>query len=221
MRVAKKFTPEVLIEAPRRGPAVPSPDGTKAFYTLSTHTVGGDTLKEVKILDVETGASQVLSDSSRVHDVAWLTADSVAYLESGDDGTTELKVADVEWSRMTSSPGLASRSVAKFAGPVKCLRLRALGDGSFALAVVGRVGSDGKLFNETREDGKSSIRVYDDSNVRFVSLNVSSLLLHAPKRSLLCFALVKRVPAFLKLWRPNLFLFCVLFLTISGSGIHI
>jgi len=32
---ATKFTPEVLLSAPRRSPAVPSPNGKKALFTVS------------------------------------------------------------------------------------------------------------------------------------------------------------------------------------------
>ena len=33
---AIKFTPEVMLSAPRRSAAVPSPDGTKALFTVSS-----------------------------------------------------------------------------------------------------------------------------------------------------------------------------------------
>lgn len=35
---ATKFTPEVLLSAPRRSPAVPSPNGKKALFTVSWTT---------------------------------------------------------------------------------------------------------------------------------------------------------------------------------------
>lgn len=37
-RKATKFTPEVLLSAPRRSPAVPSPNGKKALFTVSETT---------------------------------------------------------------------------------------------------------------------------------------------------------------------------------------
>lgn len=169
MRVAHEFTPEVLIEAPRRGPAVPNHDGTKALYTTSTHTIGGDTLKEVKILDISTGASQLLTDDSRAHDFTWLSVDSVAYLESGEKGVTQLKISNFHWDEKRDTLSQEPYSVAEFTAPVSQLKLKALEDGSVALAVVGRVDSDGKLFNEETEDRKSSVRVYNNFNVRYVS----------------------------------------------------
>lgn len=170
MRIADKFTPEVLVEAPRRGPAIPNHDGTKALYTLSAHTIGGGTLKEARVIDVGTGASRLLTNSSRAHDFAWLGAGSISYLESGDKGATELRVSDVKWDKEGDGISQASHRVAEFPAPVGHLKLKALGDGSFALAVVGRVDSGGKLFNEETEDVKSSARVYDNFNVRLVSV---------------------------------------------------
>lgn len=32
---AAKFTPEVMISAPRRGPGIPNPSGTSVLYTVS------------------------------------------------------------------------------------------------------------------------------------------------------------------------------------------
>lgn len=44
-----------------------------------------------------------------------------------------------------------------------------MGAWSAALAVVGRVDADGNMFNEHIEEKQTSARVYDNSNVRFVS----------------------------------------------------
>lgn len=169
MRLAEKFTPEVLIEAPRRGPAVPNIDGTKAIFSTSQHSIGGDTLKEVKILDLRTGESHVLAAKPKAHDFTWLTAELVAFLEPGEEsGETQLKITKCTDQRniIEEEPYI----VAIFSGPVDSLKLKTLGDGSAALAVVGRVDSDGHLFNEEAQHKKSSIRVYDNFNVRFVSL---------------------------------------------------
>lgn len=174
MRLAEKFTPEVLIEAPRRGPAVPNVDGTRAIFSTSQHSIGGDTLKEVKILDLRTGESHVLTANPKAHDFTWLTAELVAFLEPGEkSGETQLRIA-----KCTDQRGIIEEefyTVASFSGSVGSLKLKSLNDGSLALAVVGRVDSDGHLFDEEAQLKKSSIRVYDNFNVRFVS----SLLLQA------------------------------------------
>lgn len=169
MRLAEKFTPEVLIEAPRRGPAIPNVDGTKAIFSTSQHSIGGSTLKEVKILDLRTGESNLLTTNPKAHDFTWLTADLIAFLEPGEkSGETQLRIAEFIDQRSIIEDEFYT--VANFPGPVDSLKLKSLGDGSFALAVVGRVDSDGHLFNEEAQHKQSSIRVYDNFNVRFVSL---------------------------------------------------
>lgn len=169
MRLAEKFTPEVLIEAPRRGPALPNIDGTRAIFSTSQHSIGEDTLKEVKILDLRTGESHVLTANVKAHDFTWLTAELVAFLEPGEkSGETQLRIAKCTDQR--SVIGEEPYTVATFSGPVDSLKLKSLDDGSVALAVVGRVDSGGHLFNEEAQRKTSSIRVYDNFNVRFVSL---------------------------------------------------
>lgn len=171
MRFAEKLTPEVLIEAPRRGPAIPNTDGTRALFSTSTHTIGGDTLKEVKILDLSTGESRLLTANSKAHDFTWLTAGSVAFLEPSERaGATQLSVTRLQCANKEFIFRQESYVVAEFSGQLNSLKLKSLSDGSVALAVVGRVDSNGRLFNGETEPKKSSIRVYDNYNVRFVSL---------------------------------------------------
>ncbi|KAF3762873.1 hypothetical protein M406DRAFT_93208 [Cryphonectria parasitica EP155] len=166
MRFSTRFTPEVLIEAPRRGPAVANPDGTKALFTCSTHTIGGETVKEIKVLDIHTGSSQLLTASNKAHDAAWLDTSSVAYLQSAEKGSTELRVAKLQDNERGGVSGQDSAVIATFPGPVLNLKLRALDDDSVAVALVGRVDSSGQLFNEETEERTSSVRVYNDFNVR-------------------------------------------------------
>lgn len=169
MRVASKFTPEVLIQAPRRGPAIPNTDGTRAVFSTSTHTIGGSTLKEVKVLDLSTGGSQLLATNSKGQDFTWLTAESLVFLEPGDKGVTQLKITEIKWAEYGGDLEQKSYVVAEFPGPVHALKVKSLRDGSVALAAVGRVDADGNLFNGETVSKQSSVRVYDNFNVRFVS----------------------------------------------------
>lgn len=169
MRLAEKFTPEVLIEAPRRGPAIPNLDGTKAIFSTSQHIIGGATFKEVRILDLKTSGSHVLTANPKAHDFTWLTTESVAFLEPGEkSGETQLVIVKCTDQRSILEQPFCI--VATFPGPVNSLKLKTLGSGSVALAVVGRVDSDGQLFNDEAQLNRSSVRVYDTFNVRFVSL---------------------------------------------------
>src|SRR5690606_29514324 len=52
MLVTEKFTPEVMLGAPRRSPAVPNHDGTLALYTVSSYDFAeGKKSKELKVME--------------------------------------------------------------------------------------------------------------------------------------------------------------------------
>lgn len=170
MIIAPRLTPEVLIETPRRGEAIPSPDGTKALYTCSTHTIGGDTVKEIRVLVLATGTSHRLTDNSKVHDAIWLDDDEIVHLVSGENGFTQLKVFSLQWSDQVTLHRVDSFVVADFHAPVRNLKVLSLNGESVALAVIGRVDSNGNLFNEKTAEKKSSIRTYDTFRFRSVSL---------------------------------------------------
>ncbi|KAF9874649.1 oligopeptidase family protein [Colletotrichum karsti] len=164
MRVAKDFTPDVLLSAPRRGSAVPSPDGTLILYTQSTHSFEDNkTVKEVRLMDIESGASDQLTDDDKVHDAQWLpgTKTDVIYLKSGEKGTTQIWIANGD------DPAKEHYVAGEYDAPITALKLKALDDGSVAFVVAGLVGPDGGLFNdETEEKKKSTARIFDGPKVR-------------------------------------------------------
>ncbi|KAH0443844.1 oligopeptidase family protein [Colletotrichum camelliae] len=163
MRVAKQFTPEVLLSAPRRGPAVPSPDGSLILYTQSAHSFDDNkTLKEVRLMAVESGASEQLADDDRVHDAQWIpgTSTDIIYLKSGDKGTTQIWIAD------GADPAKEHYVAAEYDAPISALKVKALADGSVAFVVAGLVGPDGGLFNDKADEKKSTGRIFDDYHVR-------------------------------------------------------
>ena len=171
VRYATKFTPEVLIEAPRRDSAVPNPDGTMALYSLSRHTIGKDTVKELRLMDISTGKSTLLVNADKVHDAQWLGLENkIVYLRSVDDGHNLVKLADA------MDPSVDHRTIGVIEAPVSALRLKVLDDETVAFVVAALVGEDGGMYNEEDENEKkkvkSSVRVYDTSRVRYVSLPV-------------------------------------------------
>ena len=174
MLIAPKFTPEVLIEAPRRGAAIPNYNGTLALYTVSTHTIGKGTLKEVRVMNIETGDSAQISDSSEVREANWLgdNSNTIIYLKSAERGVTLVMVANAD------DPSKEAYIVEEIPAPVSQLKVKELEDGSIAFAIVGLVDSDGNLFNEKTVETKSTVRVYDTYQARFVSLP-SAIVLHS------------------------------------------
>lgn len=95
---ANKFTPEVLLSAPRRSAATPNPDGTLALYTVSTYSFQSHSkASEIRVLDIKTGQSKVLSTDLNASEPTWLLEENlVLWLKGGEKGATELVLADAE-----------------------------------------------------------------------------------------------------------------------------
>ncbi|KAI1131359.1 prolyl oligopeptidase [Nemania abortiva] len=143
--IAEKFTPEALIAAPRRGPAIPNHDGTLALYTESTYT-DGRRRKEFYVLDIATGASRRILHDDLAYDPTWLGdgTNTVAYLRSGDMGVTFVLTIDVD------QPIFESSIAGHIRAPVHCLKTKALDDGTLVFTVIGYVDTDGRLLNTDR-----------------------------------------------------------------------
>ncbi|KAK7957080.1 alpha/beta-hydrolase [Apiospora aurea] len=151
-------------------PAVPNRDGTLALFAQSTHTVGEDkTLKEVRVMKVESGDSQQLAADDKVHDAVWLpdaststSPSAVIWLKKGDGGVTSIEMA-ADAAKPSAS---AVVKLGEIAAPVDNLKLKALKDGSVAFLVVGLADEDGELYNPEKHKKLSSIRIHDEYNVR-------------------------------------------------------
>ncbi|RYC65489.1 hypothetical protein CHU98_g708 [Xylaria longipes] len=145
--IVEKLTPEVLISAPRRGPAIPNYDGTLALYTESTY-IDGKNSKSFYLLDVATGVSSRIVHGDQAYEPTWLGdgTNTIAYLKSGGMGITLIVTLDVDRSPL--EPIVAGH----FCAPVHGLKTKALGDGNLAFAVLGLYNSfplrPGDLQNE-------------------------------------------------------------------------
>jgi len=95
---AKKFTPEVLLSAPRRSAAAPNSDGTLALFTVTTYSFESHSkTSEIRVLDIKTGQSKVLSNDLNASEPTWLgDKNLVLWLKGGEKGTTSLIMADAE-----------------------------------------------------------------------------------------------------------------------------
>jgi hypothetical protein len=94
---ATKFTPEVLLSAPRRSAGIPNKDGSKVLYSVSTYSFAEHAKKsEIRVLDVETQQTTLITDEASASDPNWLDDESILLLISADDGVTAVKVGKVE-----------------------------------------------------------------------------------------------------------------------------
>lgn len=172
MCAARKFTPEVMLAAPRRSAAVPNHDGTLALYTVSTYDFAeGKQTKELKVTDIKAGTSHVLSSDDKIVEALWLPGRSeVVCLVKGDMGATRLVVTGAAQSVAEG------HVIAEFDGALTGMKVRRLSGDSVAFAAVGLVGDDGKLFNEEKEEKRGTARVFDTSRVWVVSRSPDSVV---------------------------------------------
>ncbi|KAI0433612.1 prolyl oligopeptidase [Xylaria sp. FL1042] len=163
--IVDKFTPEILISAPRRGPAIPNDDGTLALYTESVHQIGGKTRKEFYVLEIATGVSRRILRDDQAYEPTWLGdgTNTIIYLKSGSMGVTFFLTVDVDSSPL--EPSVAGHVRA----PVRCLKTKALSDGTLAFTVLGCVDDNGKILNTDSRKVHGG-RVYCSSRLQYGDL---------------------------------------------------
>jgi dipeptidyl aminopeptidase/acylaminoacyl peptidase len=93
---AIKFTPEVLLSAPRRSPAVTSPDGTKALFTVTTYSFESHKkTSQIRVLDIKSGQSTLLVEDLGASEPTWVSDDEFIYFKGWEKGKTILIVDSV------------------------------------------------------------------------------------------------------------------------------
>ncbi|KAH8205572.1 hypothetical protein TruAng_000278 [Truncatella angustata] len=162
MVVVPKFTPELLVALPQRGPAVPNHDGTLALFSQSTHEVGGKTSTEYRVLHIGTGKTEQLIADEKARDVVWLGngTNTVLYLSQREEGYTWIKTIDAD------TPAAEPSIVDFIEAPVKSLKVMALKNGSIAFVVAGLADVKGILYNKENDKKPHTARVTDNWNPR-------------------------------------------------------
>ncbi|KPI37437.1 Dipeptidyl-peptidase 5 [Cyphellophora attinorum] len=159
---AKKFTPEVMLQAPRRGPATPSPDGKLAIFSQSTYSFDSHSkVNEIGVLDITNGQTLIISKDSKASESTWLGSGyEVVWLKELENGNTSFIIADA------SQPG-KSYTAGTVPGPVSNLKVYTIKPGMVAIAVAGQANPDGTLYSPKDEQKPhSSARIYDSLFVR-------------------------------------------------------
>jgi dipeptidyl aminopeptidase/acylaminoacyl peptidase len=86
---ANKFTPEILLGAPRRSEGNPNSDASKVLYSLSTYSFEEHAkTSEIRVLDVKSGETSLITDDKGASEPQWLDDATVLLLNEGDKGTT-------------------------------------------------------------------------------------------------------------------------------------
>lgn len=159
---ADKFTPEVLLGAPRRSSAVPDPRGTLAVFTVSTYSFEShEKTTEVRVIDISSGHSTLITSDSKTSEPNWLGgASELLWPKEGERGATELVVGSVNQIGETYVAGTLPGSISN-------VKLKALGPDKVAIAFTGKAWANGTLYNKELEAKKyTTARLYDRTMVR-------------------------------------------------------
>jgi hypothetical protein len=94
---ASKFTPEVLLSAPRRSAGLPNSDASKVLYSVSSYNFAEHSKKsEIRILDAANQQSTLVSDNKSASEPTWLDDETLLLLKGEDDGTTKVLVGKAD-----------------------------------------------------------------------------------------------------------------------------
>ena len=132
----------ILLSAPRRSAAVPNADGTLALYTVATYSFESHKkTNEIRVLNLATGQSTLITNEEKTSEPNWLgDKTELFWLKEAEKGHTKLIAGDA------GSVG-NTQVIGTIPGPISNVKVKSLGNGKVALAVVGKSRPDGSLFN--------------------------------------------------------------------------
>ncbi|KAI1166935.1 prolyl oligopeptidase [Nemania serpens] len=168
---ATKFTPEVLLSAPRRGPAVPNSTGKLALYTVSQYSFETHSRKySIRLLDISSGHSTELFDNPAYSEPTWVSEDEFIFVEttSDHDAVAYLKLASAV------IPGSEPHVIQSFKCSIANLKAKDIGNGTVALALTAPTSPSGDMHDVLGEKkSHSTAQVYSSLFVRHWDTYVS------------------------------------------------
>lgn len=99
---ALKFTPEVMLTAPRRSAGVPNSNATQILYQVSTYSLEKHAWhREIRVLEASSKESTVVTEAAGASEPTWIDNDgSVLLLVPGKNGTTDITIGKVgDWEK--------------------------------------------------------------------------------------------------------------------------
>ncbi|KAG9991635.1 alpha/beta-hydrolase, partial [Aureobasidium melanogenum] len=164
---AHKFTPEVLLSAPRRSAGVPNGDGSSVLYTTSTYSFDSHTKTvELRSLDTKSNESTLLVQENSISEPVWLPGqkDVFACLKGEDKGKTSILIAT---TKSTSDWKDSTYTAGSIDAPAGSLKIVQLSDSSYAVVLAAQCSPDGSLYNsETASKTHSTGKLYKSLFVR-------------------------------------------------------
>ena len=162
MIMADKFTPEVLLSAPRRSSASPNSAGTLAVFTVSTYSFESHKkTSEIKVLDISSATQSLITNAEGTSEPSWLGGENeLLWLKSGEKGHTQFVVGRADEVGKSYIAGLVP-------APVSDLKLKVLDEDRVAIVFSAKAKPDGSLYNEEDEPKKHSTgRLYESLMMR-------------------------------------------------------
>ncbi|PHH88205.1 hypothetical protein CDD83_7840 [Cordyceps sp. RAO-2017] len=137
---AVRFTPEVLISAPRRSAGVPNSTGELVLYTVSSYSFETHSkTSSIRVLNIKDGSSRLVSEDSAASDPVWIGDRHILYLKTGDNGFTLLLSQHV---LDDSEPHL----VHCLTGSISSPKTKQLSNGKVAICCAALTTPDGSLY---------------------------------------------------------------------------
>ncbi|KAI8632039.1 prolyl oligopeptidase [Xylariaceae sp. FL1651] len=161
---ATKFTPEVLLSAPRRSAAVPNCTGKLALYTVSQYSFESHSRSyAVRVLDISTGNSTQLFDNPSYTEPTWISEHEFIFVNEANnrDAVSYLMMADA------SKPGSSPLTIQGFKCAISNLKAKDIGNGIVAIALTAPTSVTGEMHDALKaKKPHSSARVYSSLFVR-------------------------------------------------------
>ncbi|KAF2756786.1 alpha/beta-hydrolase [Pseudovirgaria hyperparasitica] len=157
---AKKFTPEVMLRAPRRSAGVPNGDASLILYTVSTYSFEEHSkTSQVRILKAKDNSSHLVTMAEGASQPQWID-DKVILLLPGEHGATKIAVGDPFDFDSHYVAGTVD-------APISDLKLVKLDKGKYAIALTAAATPDGELYNpEHAKKPNTTGRLYKSTFVR-------------------------------------------------------
>lgn len=162
MTMAAKFTPEILLSAPRRSSASPNSAGTLAVYTVSTYSFESHKkTSEIKVLDISSGIQSLVTNAEGTSEPSWLgSGNELLWLKAEEKGHTQLIVGSADEVGKSYIAGLVP-------APISDIKLKVLDANRVAIVVSAKAKLDGSLYNKEEEPKKYSTgMLYESLMVR-------------------------------------------------------
>jgi len=98
---ATKFTPDVLLTAPRRTAGVPNSDGSQILFKVSAYSFADHKWsREIRSLNAESKESVLVTKAESASEPNWIDDGNVLLLVPGEKGVTDFVVGKVgDWDK--------------------------------------------------------------------------------------------------------------------------